>query len=175
MRHLICTGAFVSLSFGCASAQELWRGAEVGDTLLVLKEKFPGAVPTEKPYNYDEGKTAPLILDQEEIGGEVFDVHFIMDGSGLTTVRMTQSVEATGQPTYAPTFHKLETALSRRYGAPIFEMPAKMSDPGFLRMLENQYREGPLTVSLACMFCSTERSILSIVYDLDSAEIANEF
>ena len=171
----VAMAIMVSLFTPAAMAQELWQGSEVGDTVEDILAKFPDAERLAEPMAYSEGRAAKVIIDQRKIGSDIFDARFIMIDGGLDSVALVLGAEETGEKALEPTFHSLEEVLSRKYGAPLYEMPAKMYDPGFLRMLKNEFRQGDLTVRVACFMCSKDDGTISIVYSYAAVEEASEF
>jgi|GEM_PF-4484188 len=158
---------------GQSSAQVLWQNAEAGDTTEVLKSKFSEAKTYEAPKAYSDGRIAELYIDQREIGGEVLDVVFVMKDGRLDLVHLLMAEDATGKRPNSVHFETIEALLARRYGQPVYQMPAAMTDPRFLRLHKNEFREGDLTVSLNCMFCGSKDASLNIYYELGSAEDAS--
>lgn len=176
MRALVLTMALAaSFAVGTANAQELWQGAALGDTTDQLLEKFPDAQRLPERAIYKDGAYAEIMIDQRKVGGEVFDVGFVMGPDGLSSVSLRMSEDDTGQRPNSVTFGGLEEVLSRRYGAPLYEMPAKMSDPGFLRAMKNEFREGDLVISLWCMMCGKPEGSITIGYNYNAVARASEF
>jgi hypothetical protein len=155
-------------SFSHASAQSLWQSASFGDSLQELQSKFPQAVPVDKPVKYEAG-LATLMIDQHQVGGEMFDVMFVMAGPTLHSVHLVMSKKETGKTPFESTYRSVEALLHRKYGTPLYDMPAAMEDPDFLRMLKNEFRDGDLTITLLCMMCDTSKSALWVSYELDVA------
>ncbi|MBK8199205.1 MAG: hypothetical protein IPK75_12650 [Acidobacteria bacterium] len=158
-----------------ASAQELWQGAKKGDSLEQIRQAFPDVLAFDKPVEYTEDRLALLYLDDRSIGGEIFDVFFIMSGDALDMVVLRMSKDDTGEIPNSVDYHAVEALLNRRYGAPLYEMPAKMQDSQFLRLYKNEFRDGDLTIGISCMFCGGDDGFLGVNYEHKSAAQADEF
>lgn len=156
-----------------ATAQELWQGTRVGQTTADIKAAFPDVKELSAPAKYADGKAALLFLDQWPVAGEEFDVHFVMNGEALDSVFLKMSERETGKAAFGADFHNLEKLLSRRYGAPLYDMPAQLEDPGLLRMYDNQFQDGDLTIRIQCLMCDTDRGSIDISYSFSEAEDAS--
>lgn len=158
-----------------ANAQELWRGANVGDTPAEILEKFPEATLLDSPIAYDDAEGL-IILDNFEVGGGVFDVRFLFSSDQLKGINLVQSRDDTGETPYSHSFQRLELLLAKRYGQPAITIPALPRDPTFLNVHENSFAEGDLTIKVSCWFCGDPKMGNIIVqYSYKAAQQAGEF
>lgn len=158
-----------------ANAQELWRGANVGDTPAEILEKFPEATLLDSPIAYDDSEGL-IILDNFEVGGDIFDIRFLFSSDQLKGINLVKSRNDTGETPYSHSFHRLELLLAKRFGQPAITIPALPRDPAFLNAYENAFAEGDLTIKVSCIFCGDPKlGNLVVQYSYKGTQQANEF
>lgn len=162
MKLVLAAAAALFLSAG-ASAQELWQGVSVGDTLDEVRSVFPDAVRPDPPVNYD-GSDVDLMLDQHQIAEFTFDVYFMSVDDRVEKVRLLMSLDATGETPREFTYRNIMRVLSERYGAPFHAMPVPMEGRDFIQRLTNEFRNDDLRVEVNCIFCLSQNAILHVTY-----------
>lgn len=103
----------------------LWRQARAGMTTQQVLSAFDGeAVALEEPEVYTlEGDTAlaTASIDQVEVGGVTYDVHFLVDPKQRRLIRVALKPSSDKPEIQRNAFDELKTLLLERYGKPFVE------------------------------------------------------
>jgi hypothetical protein len=114
--------ALIACAFACpdrVTAQELWRGLELGASPKDVREVIPDATQPLSPVTLADGETDDLATHGIFYGDRLMEVRFFFRDGGLSSVQLTpdrvKPADRTANLAFA---HALTDQLTSRYGVP---------------------------------------------------------